>query len=303
MSQTRSLVEACLTRSLLTALSITVCLTCSAFAQSEREGWHDEPMPEGIEKGTAKGEYVWQKDGSVMVYVPPGKFPMGSDTDYKDEKPVHEVHLDGYYIDKYEVTWRQWRLSGLGLPKDINGAPIGEFKPVWGRGDELPVTYIDWYDANNYAEWAGKRLPTEAEWEKAARGTDGREFPWGDEEPTFDHAIWKDHPIGKEGPAPVDCCAAGASPYGVFNMAGNAFEWCADVYDSKYYASSPSTNPINEKPGQHYVLRGGSFVLEIEDLRTALRNRQWPQEGQDYVGFRLVLSQQAAYQKETGSKD
>jgi len=254
-------------------------------------GWHGETMPEGLVRGDRPGEYLWLKDRSVMVYVPPGPFAMGSDDGDPDERPVHEVELDGFYVDKYEVSWRQWRLSGLPLPKDIDGAPIKDYKPVWGRADELPVSYVDWHDAQAYAAWVGKRLPTEAEWEKAARGTDGRVYPWGDEPPSFARAVWKEHPIGKEQPAPVTCCTAGASPYGVLNMAGNVFEWCEDLYDPTYYARSPARNPVNREAGDRRVLRGGAFVLEAGQLRAALRNRQYAEEGQDYVGFRLVLSQ------------
>ncbi len=254
------------------------------------QGWHGEPLPEGLVKGAKEGEYLWTRDGSVMVYVPAGPFTLGSETGDSDEQPVRQITLDAYYIDKYEVTWAQWRLSSLPLPKDINGAPIQNDKPFWGRGDKLPVTYMKWQDAQDYAQWAGKRLPTEAEWEKAARGTDGRIYPWGDEPPTFDRAVWKEHPIGKEQPAPVDCCPAGASPYGAENMVGNAFEWCQDWYDSRYYGRAPAANPVNEEKNRYRVLRGASFVLDKEDMRATLRNRQWPIEGQDYVGFRLVLS-------------
>lgn len=256
-------------------------------------GWHGESMPEGLERGEAEGDYLWSKDGSIMVYVPAGEFPMGSEKGDPDEMPVREVYLDGYYIDKYEVTWRQWRLSGLPVPKDIDGGPVPDHKPIWGRGDKTPVTYMKWHDAKAYAAWVGKRLPSEAEWEKAARGTDGREYPWGNEPPTFERAVWKEHPIGKESPAPVDCCAAGVSPYGVYNMAGNAWEWCEDWYDSKYYAKAPDRNPVNLERRRHKVLRGGAFILDPKDLRAPLRYRQYAIEGQDYVGFRTVLSQPA----------
>jgi formylglycine-generating enzyme required for sulfatase activity len=252
-------------------------------------GWHGEALPEGLVKGEKQGEYVWKKDSSVMVYIPAGTFTLGSEDGDADETPVREIYLDAYYIDKYETTWRQWRLSGLGLPKDIDGAPIKHDKPFWGRGDELPVTYIKWTDAQDYAAWVGKALPTEAQWEKAARGTDGRKYPWGNEPPTFERAVWKEHPIGKEMPAPVDCCPESASPYGVENMAGNAFEWCRDWYDSRFYARAPERNPVNDQENRYRVLRGGSFVLDKEDMSATLRNRQYAREGQDYVGFRLVL--------------
>lgn len=268
-------------------LALALAVPGSLFATET--GWHGEPLPEGLVKGEAEGEYVWQKDGAVMVYVPAGTFPMGDEDGAFDEKPVREVDLDAFYIDKYEITWKQWRQSGLGLPRDIDGKPIKEWKPVWGRGDELPVSYIKYEDARSYAEWSGRQLPTEAQWEKAARGTDGRTFPWGDAEPSFEQAVWNDHPIGERQPAPVDCCPEGASPYGAENMAGNVMEWVRDYYDSHYYRKAPDRNPVNTEESEHRVLRGGSFVGEIEDLRASLRNRQYPEEGQDYVGFRLVV--------------
>lgn len=258
-------------------------------AASSRQGWHGETVPEGLVRGEDEGEYVWAKDGSVMVYVPAGEFPMGSADGPYDEKPVHSVELDAFYVDKYETSWRQWRLSGLPLPKDIDGKPIDEHKPVWGRDDRLPVSYIEWGEAQAYAAWVGKRLPTEAQWEKAARGTDGRIYPWGDEPPSFEAAVWNDHPVGKRQPAPVDCCPEGASPYGAENMAGNIFEWVEDYYDPRYYERSPAKNPVNRERSEHRVLRGGAFIHPISQLRSALRNRQYSEEGQDYVGFRLVL--------------
>jgi len=291
------------TRSIgLIALTCAVGLPTIGSTQQPagRMGWHDEDMPAGLVKRAEEGEYLWQSDGSIMVFVPAGAFTMGHDEGDPDEKPAHEVWLDGFYIDKYEVTWRQWRLSALPLPKDINGLPIRPAKPIWGRSDHLPVSYIKWNDAKRYVAWAGKRLPTEAEWEKAARGADGRLFPWGNEEPSFDRAVWRAHPIGKDEPAPIDCCAAGASPYGAFNMAGNLYEWTEDVYDRKFYEQGPEEgawrNPRNRGPGDKRVLRGGSFVFDTSDLRATLRYPQWPREGQDYVGFRAVVSASVSHQ-------
>ena len=279
-------------RATSTAFLLSLVLVSAALAEEagDRVGWQGETMPEGLERSEVEGEYLWTADGAVMVFVPAGPFLMGDDEGPRDERPQRTVHLGAYYIDKYETSWRQWRLSGLPLPKDINGRPIREHKPFWGRADELPVTYMKWHDAVAYAEWVGKRLPTEAEWEKAARGTDGRPYPWGDEEPSFERAVWKEHPVGREQPAPVDCCEAGASPYGAHNMVGNVFEWCQDLYDAGFYAEAPDRDPLQDSEGDRRVLRGGAFVLDAEDLRVTLRNRQYAIEGQDYVGFRLVVS-------------
>ncbi len=278
------------TSRLLPAPATTLALLLIVLPLEADPGWHGEPMPEGLVRAETEGEYRWQRDGATMVFVPHGPFTMGSDGGQKDEAPAHRVMLDGFYIDKHEVSWGRWRLAKMPLPRDINGKPILETKPFWGRADDLPVSYMTWQNATDYAAWAGKRLPTEAEWEKAARGTDERLFPWGNSEPTFDQAVWKDHPVGKESPASVDCCAAGASPYGALNMGGNVFEWVEDVYDRQFYAKSTGPNPTSRTEGRRRVLRGGAFVLEIEDLSTTLRNRQYPEEGQDYVGFRTVVA-------------
>ena len=256
----------------------------------ETTGWHGETMPEGLVRGAEEGEYVWEKDGSVMVYVPPGPFPMGSEDGHADERPVHEVWLDGYYIDKYEVTWGQWKRSGLPYSEEVGSHFRRPSAPEFGIRDDHPIASLSWTDAHDYVEWAGKRLPTEAEWEKAARGTDGRKYPWGSEPPTPERAVWKGHPVAGESTAPVDCCAAGASPYGVYNMAGNVYEWCEDVYASDYYERSPEKNPVNREDGRHRVLRGGAFVLEIEDLRSALRYRLLEVDRTGYLGLRAAVS-------------
>lgn len=254
-----------------------------------RQGWQGETLPDGLVRAEREGEYLWARDGAVMVYVPPGPFPMGSNRGAADERPVHTVELSGYYIDKYEVSWGRFKRSGLPYVEDVNSRLRKPRPPDWGIVDEHPVLNVNWNEATAYAAWAGKRLPTEAEWEKAARGTDGRRFPWGDEEPNFERAIWRYHPIAKESVAPVDCCAAGASPYGALNMAGNVYEWCADVYSRDYYRQSPRQDPRNDGPGDYRVLRGGAFVLEVDDLRSAYRYRLYPIDRTPYIGFRTVL--------------
>lgn len=271
-------------------VALMLALAGPLAAAGERLGWYGEAMPEGLVKAEAEGEYRWEKDGAVMVYVPPGPFPMGSAEGAPDEAPVHRVYLDGFYIDKHEVSWGQWKLSGLPYSPEPNSRLPRPAAPDWGIRDDHPVVSVSWEDARAYAAWAGKRLPTEAEWEKTARGTDGRTFPWGSEAPSFERAVWKEHPTSSQSTAPVTCCAAGASPYGALNLAGNVYEWCEDVYAADFYARSPEANPVHRGPGRHRVLRGGAFVLPAEDLRSAFRYRLLPQERVPYVGFRTVVS-------------
>ncbi len=256
---------------------------------TERIGWHGEPMPEGLMRAAEQDEYVWETDGSIMVYVPAGSFPMGSETGEPDERPIRDVHLDAYYLDKYEVSWAQWKSSGLPYSEERTSRLPAPRAPDWGLVDTDPVTFVSWEYAQQYVAWAGKRLPTEAEWEKAARGVDGRTYPWGDDSPTFERAVWNDHPTAKESIAPAECCAAGASPYGAVNMAGNVYEWCQDVYRADYYSTAPAENPRFDGEGRYRVLRGGAFVLGPEDLRSAMRYRLLPQDRAGYLGFRAAL--------------
>ena len=267
----------------------TIPAAFAAEPSEDREGWYGETLPAGLVRGDAEGEYVWLKDGSIMVYVPPGPFPMGSDQGASDERPVHEVHLDGYYIDKHEVTWRQWKEAGLPYSERRGSRLPQPEGPDWGIVDEHPLGSASWQDAVKYAEWAGKRLPTEAEWEKAARGTDRRKYPWGDDPPDFDRAVWKEHPIAGESTAPVTCCEEGASPYGALNLAGNVYEWVQDYYDPKYYERSPKRNPVNRTESQHRVLRGGAFILGEDQLRSAYRYRLLEIDRAPYIGFRTAI--------------
>lgn len=260
-----------------------------------RRGWHGEPMPAGMERGEHEGEYVWTKDGAIMRWVPPGHFQLGSEDGDPDERPVRRIWLDGFYVDQHEVSWARWKLSGLPYTDEAQSRRPVPFAPDWGLRDGDPVLNVTWDDARAWARWAGKELPTEAQWEKAARGTDGRTYPWGDEPPTFERAVWLDHPVALESTAPVDCCAAGASPYGVRNMAGNVYEWVLDVYDAGFYERAPERNPVNLPadgeggPDVRRVLRGGAYVLEEEDLRAALRYRLYQRDRTPYIGFRTVV--------------
>ncbi len=259
-------------------------------AQTPRKGWYGEALPEGLERGATTGEYVWQKDSSIMVYVPPGPFTMGSDQGQEWEKPAHTVELDGFYIDKYEVSWRKWKASGLPYRTVPNVREPVVHPPDWGLRNAHPVVHVTWIEAKKYAAWAGKRLPTEAEWEKAARGTDGREFPWGNDQPTPHRAMFEGHPLSLTSTAPVNCCQEGASPYGAMNMAGNVWEWCEDSYLPGFYASSPKKNPVNLGKSREKILRGGAFQLQPAYLRTY--HRYWLLEIDRIsdIGFRTVVN-------------
>lgn len=225
------------------------------------------------------------KDGAPMALVPAGEFIMGQHKWDADEQPAHRVYLEAFYLDKYEVTTARYgrflQETGRQPPaqwKDVNPATDGE----------RPVVSVTWHDADAYCRHYGKRLPTEAEWEKAARGTDGRQFPWGNEEPTPRHANFGATWIGYETLIPVGSLQAGKSPYGVFDLAGNAWEWVADWYDMKYYKSSPELNPAGPSRGGSKVLRGGSWYDMLYDLRSTNRNYLGPKSTQFTVGFRCL---------------
>ncbi len=264
--------------------------TRAAEASSSRLGWHGETMPEGLERAAKEGEYLWRKDSAVMVYVPPGPFLMGSDKGQPYEGPPHTVDLDGFYIDKYEVSWRRWKASGLPYLVEPNDRLMVVQSPDWGIHDGQPVVNVTWTEAKSYVTWAGKRLPTEAEWEKAARGTDGRQYPWGNEPLSYDRAIWVEHPISGVSTAPVNCCQAGASPYGAVNMAGNVWEWTEDSYDPGFYASGPRKNPVNRTEGSIKVMRGGALQLSPKFLFTYSRYWLTDVDRISDVGFRGAVS-------------
>jgi len=221
-----------------------------------------------------------------MVLIPAGEFLMGSD-EFDDEKPVHKVYLDDFYIDKYEVTNAQYKkfMDATGHKK-----PRYWDNPNYNAPDK-PVVGVSWEDAAAYARWAGKRLPTEAEWEKAARGgLVGKRFVWGDEWPPPSGAGNFD--IGDDGyeyTAPVGKFKPNG--YGLYDMAGNVWEWCGDWYDRDYYANSPGRNPKGPSSGEYRVLRGGSWYFNLtNNLRVANRNSLTPVSWSYYEGFRCGAS-------------
>ena len=232
-----------------------------------------EPERFGLQK------QVNQRD---MVEIPGGAFLMGADNGGFDEKPCREVVLDGYLIDKFPVTNQEYKLfvyvTGHRLPPAWSGDtyPLGE--------SNQPVTNVSWDDAQAYAEWVAKRLPTEAEWEKASRGIDGRAYPWGD-------AYRKDYinaANAYEGKTPVNKFPDGASPFAVMDTCGNVLEWCADWYDSEYYRDAPRENPKGPVGGQARVVRGGGYTENSAGVRCAARHQAAPGSTQDLIGFRCA---------------
>jgi len=230
---------------------------------------------------------VSTSDGMVMVYVPQGNFIMGSDSGEKGEGPSHQVWLDAYWIDKTEVTNAMYALcvqAGVCSPPFSISSPTRSSYYGNLQYANYPVIYTSWKDASYYCNWAGRRLPTEAEWEKAARGTDGRTYPWINSPPTCSLANFSSC-VGDT--VAVGSHLFGASPYGALDMAGNAWEWVNDWYDIHYYEYSPSRNPQGPTSGGGHVLRGGGYVSIWEDIRVFHRSNA---DSSSNSGFRCAQS-------------
>ncbi|MBN1230934.1 MAG: SUMF1/EgtB/PvdO family nonheme iron enzyme [Anaerolineales bacterium] len=236
-----------------------------------------------------------------MVYVPSGEFLMGADFTGKPQKsetergrfvvmnedPLRTVYLDGYWIDKTEVT--QSMYDECVADGSCRAPSCGNF------GENYPVVCVSRDDAINYCNWAGRQLPTEAQWEKAARGTDGRIYPWGNMAPSCNYAVINDgtgHGFCDQGGKvwPVGSIPAGASPFGVLDMAGNALEWVSDWYSEDYYETAPATNPTGPETGKSGVVRGGGeFDYYWYDVRTTTRVHSRLTWRDINLGFRCAL--------------
>jgi formylglycine-generating enzyme required for sulfatase activity len=229
-----------------------------------------------------------------------------------DERPPHEVTLDNFYIDKYEVTVAQYAvfLNRLGtydnacdhldcaLPQQIAGETSYLLEQDFGDGtiQYLPVTgfakypanHVSWFGANAYCQAMGARLPTEAEWEYAARGDDGRIYPWGNSAPNPTRAVYQSQSF--ENLKPVDALPEGASPFGVYGLAGSVWEWVADWYGQDYYSLSPAVNPTGPESGLTRVIRGGAWPAnnQADRIRAANRSSITPDFLSSTIGFRCA---------------
>ncbi len=221
-----------------------------------------------------------------MAFIPTGEFAMGSDRGQDDEQPVHRVSVKAFYLDTQEVTVARYAEFLVSQKPD---PPFKWNEATSGSNDNKPVVGVNWYDARDYCRWVGKRLPTEAEWELAARGTEGRIYPWGDIHPTRGHANaghskWH----GYDTLSNVGQFELGKTPNGVYDLAGNLWEWVADWYDATYYQFSPRDNPAGPSAGPLRALRGGAWNNDAKAIRSANRAGYAPDARRNDVGFRCA---------------
>lgn len=249
------------------------------------------------------GSSMTGQDGMILLYVPAGKFTMGAKAEdalaecqkyqsgcqlswFKNEEPPHEVDLTAFWLDQTDVTNAMYtKCVSAGKcdpPSDTSHYNNSSYA-------NHPVVYVNWNKAKTYCEWAGRQLPTEAQWEKAARGTDGRIYPWGNTAPdntllNYNSNVGDTTEVGKY--------PKGASPYGTLDMAGNVWQWVADWYNDTYYQSSPSSNPLGPDSGQSRVLRGGTWFINDDGVRSADRGWNGPTNTVAYfiIGFRCSRS-------------
>ncbi|MCB0167062.1 MAG: SUMF1/EgtB/PvdO family nonheme iron enzyme [Anaerolineae bacterium] len=248
------------------------------------------PTPTPQPAPTSRPETITDANDSPMVLIPAGPFEMGSEDGADDEKPVHTVTLDDYYIDRYEVTNAQYAACVDDSLCELPSNTASYTRDSYYNNSEFsdyPVIYVGWNQATTYCEWRGARLPTEAEWEKAARGTDGRTYPWGEQTPNEQLLNFLSN-VGDT--TLVGSYPDGVSPYGVHDMAGNVWEWVADWYGGDYYSSSPETNPIGPTSGSSRVVRGGGWYNSGHNVRAAIRHRNDPPESSNFIGFRCARS-------------
>ncbi len=231
------------------------------------------------------------KDGVPMAMIPAGKFLMGTKEEVGefDERPPREVTLKGYAIDLYEVSRESYlKFVEATRHRDPEVMVFFDNPKKLEASPRQPVVGVSWDDANAYCRWAGKRLPTEAQWERAARGEDGRRYPWG-EEFLEGHTNVRGGEDGFLYTAPVGSFEAGRSPYGLYDTAGNAAEWVFDWYDEFYYREGQVTLPKGPEKGVARVVRGGSWNDPKGDARTTKRMAIAPSRSEAIIGFRCAV--------------
>jgi len=257
----------------------------------------------------ANVDMVNDRDNATIALIPAGEFTMGSDSGndpyfWGAESPSHIVNLDSYYIYKTEVTNGMYEVcvqqKACPKPEANNSRSIQSY---YGNTsyENYPVIMVSWVHAVSYCQWAGGRLPTEAEWEKAARGVDGRLFPWGNDPVNGSLVNYCDRNCpnsardsavndGYLDTAPVGSFSVGASPYGALDMAGNVWEWVNDYFAPEYYKNSPVDSPLGPASGTRRGIRGGSWFNTLDGVRTVARASLKPDSTLDTVGFRCVIN-------------
>lgn len=260
------------TSSVSTQEGATVPISPTIISSPESTVMPTTPAPIGNTKVSAE-------DGMILHLVPAGRFTMGSNAN-DNEKPPHEVELLAFWIDETEVTNEMYSAC---VATGICSQPIDSSFLDNPAYKNHPVVFVRWQDARIYCEWAGRRLPTEAEWEKAARGTDTRAFPWGNAIPTNQLANFNG-----TGTTAVGRYPKGASPYGVLDMTGNVWEWVSSLYKSYPYNFGDGRENLNSTDDR--VLRGSSWYNDITNLRLTYRGRSTPNDASNRVGFRCALS-------------
>jgi formylglycine-generating enzyme required for sulfatase activity len=225
-----------------------------------------------------------------MITIPAGSFLRGTASGGFDEQPQRMITLNAFAIDRYEVTNFQYQQFIAATGHRKSGPPSRYAKSIGKmRGINQPVVYVSWDDATEYCRWKGKRLPTEAEWEKAMRGMDGRLWPWGNQERP-NGANWARVNDGYEVSARVGSFPSDKSPYGIMDGAGNVMEWVDDWYAETYYKDSPEQNPPSPEYGTYRVLRGGGYTTTGADIRITSRTKMVPDFRDETIGFRCAIS-------------
>ena len=270
-------------------LFLLVCFGCGDESSNEDETAKDSVKDDIVVEIGPEKEIVWEKDGKEMILIPSGTFDI-EDHSGKDKAAVRRtVLLDSFYMDVHEVTVGQFKqfVDQSGYNYGGNWSEVNKHS----LGDDHPMICVNWNDATAYAEWSGKRLPTEAEWEKAARGgLNGKLYVWGDDmkfanlHANFFGVQGKDQ--WDETTAPVGSFFSNG--FGLYDMAGNAYEWCADWYSKDYYLDAPYKNPLRPNSGERRVLRGGSWTSDTTFLRLSNRFDSFPNDRYNNIGFRCV---------------